>query len=346
MSNYTQKDNFLEIMESIKENQVYNVEINLPDLSLPSSTLDSINHLKEAMDNLHTNLNYSLTCMTKTYFHNNLVSPLTNLSKICIKNINTSFLEATSAYLLNYQLTISDTIESIKKSILFNITPVVEYIRASFPFNNLEDAFSCIELWSKYGWVISDFGNLNFNIFSKKPKNQDDADKIILDCLTPNFIDEVLSELFNFLDEKEEAYTFSILEEAIFCFKNEKYMACVSTLLPLFDAELINVQIKKDNNCNKKIGNGGVQKIEKYLLNKSVPVINYFLQISVYHYLKELYKKTDNFNTNQYNINRNMILHGVSNRMYTELDCIKLFNAYTVYRLVTSSFDNLDTETA
>ena len=49
MSNYTQKDNFLEIMESIKENQVYNVEINLPDLSLPSSTLDSINHLKEAM---------------------------------------------------------------------------------------------------------------------------------------------------------------------------------------------------------------------------------------------------------------------------------------------------------
>ena len=311
MSNYTQKDNFLEIMESIKENQVYNVEINLPDLSLPSSTLDSINHLKEAMDNLHTNLNYSLTCMTKTYFHNNLVSPLTNLSKICIKNINTSFLEATSAYLLNYQLTISDTIESIKKSILFNITPVVEYIRASFPFNNLEDAFSCIELWSKYGWVISDFGNLNFNIFSKKPKNQDDADKIILDCLTPNFIDEVLS-----------------------------------VLLPLFDAELINVQIKKDNNCNKKIGNGGVQKIEKYLLNKSVPVINYFLQISVYHYLKELYKKTDNFNTNQYNINRNMILHGVSNRMYTELDCIKLFNAYTVYRLVTSSFDNLDTETA
>ena len=60
MSNYTQKDNFLEIMESIKENQVYNVEINLPDLSLPSSTLDSINHLKEATDNLHTNLNYSI----------------------------------------------------------------------------------------------------------------------------------------------------------------------------------------------------------------------------------------------------------------------------------------------
>ena len=31
MSNYTQKDNFLEIMESIKENQVSNIEINLPN---------------------------------------------------------------------------------------------------------------------------------------------------------------------------------------------------------------------------------------------------------------------------------------------------------------------------
>ena len=94
MSNYTQKDNFLEIMESIKENQVSNIEINLPNSSLLSSTLDSINHLQESINNLHTNLNYSLTCMTKNYFHNNLVSPLTNLSKICIKNINTSFLEA------------------------------------------------------------------------------------------------------------------------------------------------------------------------------------------------------------------------------------------------------------
>ena len=42
MSKYTEKDNFIEIMESIKENQVSNIEINLPNSSLPSSTLDSI----------------------------------------------------------------------------------------------------------------------------------------------------------------------------------------------------------------------------------------------------------------------------------------------------------------
>lgn len=341
MSKYTEKDNFIEIMESIKENQVSNIEINLPNSSLPSSTLDSINHLQESINNLHTNLNSSVTCMT-----NNLVSSLTNISKTCIKNINTSLLKSTGEYLLSYQSTLSDTIERLKQSILFNITPIVEYIRTNFPFNNLEDALSCIELWSKYGWVMSDFGDINFSIFSKKPESQNEADKIILDYLTPNFIDEVFSELFSFLDEKEETYTFTILEEAIFCYKNQKYMACVSTLLPLFDTELINVQIKNDNNCNKKIGNSGVTKIEKYLLNKSVPIINYFLQLSVYHYLKELYKQTDNFNTNQYNINRNMVLHGVSNRMYTKLDCIKLFNAYTVYKLVIYSFNNLDTETA
>lgn len=190
-----------------------------------------------------------------------------------------------------------------------------------------------IEKWSMYGWIISDIKPLKQNVFYKEPESQEDADEIMNNYITEEFISEMFKTLNEIMKNKNKYLENDTIEEAIFCFNNEKYISCINTLMPLFDTELVKFQMMY-NEPNKKIGYGGTKKLKKYVeqYSNDFSIEFYFLSISVYNYLtKVLYKNTNDFNIKQDNLNRNISLHGMRNKKYTRLDCIKLFNAYINY---------------
>lgn len=118
------------------------------------------------------------------------------------------------------------------------------------------------------------------------------------------------------------------IDESIASFKNQEYYACCSILFGIIDRELISSQEPRNSKRRK------AYKKEIVKSNIETPQkINHwwrlFLEINTLYLFYYYYKTADDFideSVKNYPvINRNFLMHGMTNRKITRNDCIKLF---------------------
>lgn len=226
-------------------------------------------------------------------------------------------------------------LESVNKQ-LEGVARVAEVWRAEFDEAVIRERKDNISQWAKFGWVISDIGGLSFSHFYEKVESQETADELMSKYVDGEFVDELCDDLRGLKKKDNEYQEYTGLEESIFCFQHKKYISCINTLLPLFDTELIRHQLRKEEGVRAQVGAKAAQKLKKHFEtdNDDFAVLTNYLSTGVISYLELIFEDAKNFTIPQTHINRNLPLHGMNKKAYSELDCLKLFNAYRGFAML------------
>lgn len=194
-----------------------------------------------------------------------------------------------------------------------------------------KELIQCYQKWGEYGWTFN--GQTKLTTLSSLPLSLEDADQKMIHYCTTDNVSEIKNKLI------DNGVNQADLEEALFCFKNGKYKSSAIILFALIDHELISMNFRKKPTRKNPIGDymTGYSAIDKYKKQNEKAYDESFLYANLYFVniietLSTLFKGTENFTNEPKMINRNFVIHGMSNRAVTETDCFKVWSA--LYSLV------------
>ncbi len=137
------------------------------------------------------------------------------------------------------------------------------------------------------------------------------------------------------------------MEEALCCFETGYYKSCAMLLVSMIDRQLLQYQ-KRKNRDNIKVGRAALDIIENNIKTKDI--YNDLIQWNSFCFLKYLFdydQNHKNFITEPNVINRNFLMHGMTNKVISKTDCIKLFVALkNVSKLIFGYNKNYEDEKA
>ncbi|PWM69630.1 MAG: hypothetical protein DBX61_01415 [Clostridiales bacterium] len=215
---------------------------------------------------------------------------------------------ASSQQIYDYDSIISAIGYSIDEigSVLINAGCNEEYVKA-------------YKEWGNFGWSFN--ANINNKFFLTAPKSSQEADSIMLKYANVESITRMMEELKNFDVNKKD------LEEAYFAYINQKYKSSVLLLFSLIDRQLINRALLNENGYLKTGASavGELKKSEK--LYKENTYLHYLQFTLIINCLFTLFQNSKNFEKEPVVINRNFLIHGMSNNEVNGIDCLKVWSA-------------------
>lgn len=177
-----------------------------------------------------------------------------------------------------------------------------------------QENINTIKIWAKYGWVFND--DIPIYKFLIIPNSQEDADNIVM-----KYVDEKLEKEFISFKNKIELPQATI-NEIQGCYENQNYIAVTMMTIGLIERKLLLNQPEK---IKFKTG----EKIFTYLKSsfdkkEDDGSFTWMTYISLLTFIYNLFEKANNFIDEPPYLNRNYIMHGLSNRIINKIDCIKL----------------------
>lgn len=251
---------------------------------------------------------------TSTNRINDIIGKLSDSLLTCVNQLNESYYTAFQNSLLDSIDALSIAISSIKIDSL------------PLPLRNVDTLEKSFEKWGEFGWTMPP--DSPPELFFNCPTESFEADEIIEKyCKTEN-----LELLFSQL--KMTSFNQADLDEAIFCFLNEKYKSCALVLFGAIDSEFIKRQTKAPNK-RRSVGLGAIMEFKDSLkiassglelkTPKEVELYTLLWQKNILTFLCEIFKYTNDFELDEKIINRHSISHGMNFRNVIKRDCIQLF---------------------
>ncbi|AWV34934.1 hypothetical protein [Paenibacillus odorifer] len=118
-----------------------------------------------------------------------------------------------------------------------------------------------------------------------------------------------------------------LIDECIFCFRSEKYLVAIPSLISIIDGALAQIG-----------GTSGI-RIKGLCLEQAQKQtggsVKYYFWLSVYNFISNLFSKSDFNDPKPQFLNRNWILHGRSVAEWEKTDCLRLMQ--TLDTLVTAT---------
>lgn len=180
------------------------------------------------------------------------------------------------------------------------------------------------EKWGDFGWTPFPFSPTSD--FPAPPDCIESADLLIL----PLFKDNILLDLFQKISDLSDVP--SDFSDAIWAFNAQRYRVCSLILFSLLERAIICSQsldsVMKDN---RRVANCGIRKVQNQYQNafsEDMLLFVWLLSHNVISCLSAFYVQRPNFTNEPILINRHFIEHGMSTRLTTKTDCLKLFLLY------------------
>ena len=237
--------------------------------------------------------------------------------------------------------------ENLKKSMetvaaVFEAYNKIDWNKIANFLTLLSDAFSSLpndiqeasKKWALYRWIpslpeydVSDFiDNIN------TPNSQDEADNIMLGKID----EKTFNQLVDYISEHISQYGQNInaFSEAIECYNNSLYIACVLLLYSIIDSIFIKSQkMPKKSEPRRCLANKAVKnRINEEKSKYSI------IAYSTKNVIEDLFKDAVDFTIDD-GLNRNMLSHGMTDYNPNATDCLKLIVLlYNIYLLFDTDF--------
>ena len=171
--------------------------------------------------------------------------------------------------------------------------------------------------WGDYGWGIIDYVPKDRSYFTEV-ENVQEADTVMAAELS----EEIIADLIN--DIRKTDLQFDRFDEAIACFKDKKYTACILILFSIIDA--YSLKLQELTTKRRKLANS----LSKELLeNEAINELTLITYLRVYMPLQAitvLFADGKDFKNEPDLPNRNFISHGMNQRQVTKIDCVKVLS--------------------
>jgi len=210
--------------------------------------------------------------------------------------------------LYGYKAVLSSTINALDElsSALINSGCKEEYVEA-------------YKKWGKFGWSFN--ANISKNFFVTAPNSLKEAEYIMNEYCNIETITKMKEEI------KAAGVNGTDIEEAYFDYINQKYKSSVMMLFSLLDRQLICKNFYNEEG-NLKTGAGVVGELKKTKkLHKENTHLHYLQFILIIYCLFTLFEGSKNFDEEPPIINRNFLIHGMSDNVVNESDCLKVWSA-------------------
>lgn len=229
------------------------------------------------------------------------------------------------------------TIERVQKSIAKKLQKLQEDYKEEFAKLNkrIEYSFKIIEEkaeeFSEAGWPQPQFLTPKELIDVYQDSSLDTIDEkmiVVFDEGTADF-ENMKNEIFN---SKELEEWHPLLNECFWCYSNKKFNVTIPALLSVLEGVIakkwdnIDGQINVHNWINSKLATNNVTFEIVYLK-------------SISKFLKHLYKSIDFKHREHPKLNRHLILHGRSIKVWGKADSLKLFlNIYVIATVIKTKY--------
>lgn len=171
--------------------------------------------------------------------------------------------------------------------------------------------------WADYGWGLIDALPKEETYF-KSVINSRVADETIEKYLTEDIIENLINSIV------VNGNNSTKFEEAKKCFSEGKYTSCILILFSIIDAVCINSQ--KINSKRRKLADKQAQRLLTSEQLQELSISLYFRVAMPLKAIKVLFADGNDFINEPDLPNRNFLLHGMSNRDVTKIDCIKILS--------------------
>jgi len=196
---------------------------------------------------------------------------------------------------------------------------------SSYQKNEREKLIEAAKKWGQYGWTSPPNSQ---ELIWDEPADIEEANQIALKCCCKSEVDFLISVL------RDKGTDESDLEEAEFCYNNQRYKACALVLFGIIESMLIRKQITRGDEW-RKVTIGAVKVIRgRYEVDTQGEdeFLASLVYLNLFECLEVFFEKANDFKIEPPTINRNFIAHGMSRKKVTKMDCIQLFLA--LYNLV------------
>lgn len=176
-----------------------------------------------------------------------------------------------------------------------------------------------ISKWGEYGWGILDFAD--FELYCQKnPLTCAEADKKAMEYCTEEEIENLITKIEDNITAKAD------FNDVINCYQNALWKPCAMLLFAIIDAMLIRFQPKAKD--RRKTGCGAANIIEQSIKEKNAQnphFLNLAHHLATTTAIGRIYENAKDFSNEDPDvINRHFVDHGMSQRVVTRTDCIKL----------------------
>lgn len=178
--------------------------------------------------------------------------------------------------------------------------------------------------WAEYGWTS--IPNAPISFYFKPPIDIKEANRKALKYCRKKDMEELFEKMKSISRIKQ-----SDLDEAIFCFENQKYKSCAMILFALMDSKLIRLQKEEDKKKrkNRPSGKQAANNIKKRLSSEVEGTFYLVLEyINLFSCFEVVFKSGNDFKKQPKVINRNFLDHGMLTRDVKRMDCVQLFLLY------------------
>lgn len=177
--------------------------------------------------------------------------------------------------------------------------------------------YKTLLLWADYGWALIDDLPKEETYFISV-HNVKEADNLIEQFIS----EEIINNLIQKIEEKTNADLY--FAEAKNCFYEEKYLSCILILFSMIDGICVNAQLTSSQ--RRKLADKFAKKIlESEELNE-ISISQYIRSVMPLKAIKVLFADGNDFISELDFPNRNFLLHGMSKRKVTKIDCIKVLS--------------------
>lgn len=171
--------------------------------------------------------------------------------------------------------------------------------------------------WADYGWALIDDLPKEETYFISV-NNVKEADNLIEQFIS----EEIINNLIQKTEENTNADLYFV--EAKNCFYEEKYLSCILILFSMIDGICVNAQLTSSQ--RRKLADKFAKKIlESEDLNE-ISISQYIRIVMPLKAIKVLFADGNDFISEPDFPNRNFLLHGMSKRKVTKIDCIKVLS--------------------
>lgn len=180
--------------------------------------------------------------------------------------------------------------------------------------------------WGRIGWTINP--EMPFNFFHQEPPpEQLKADEMAMEFCGDNEMRHLFEQLHELLDSSCDD-----LDEAIFCFENEKYKSCIMVLFAAVDGLAIKMQTTDDFNGRKRYPVGitaGRNVVKRFQTKADDEAFVFALKCgNLLCCMEKMFEFTAGFTLETNVINRNYINHGMHHGIVSRKDCVQVFLFY------------------
>lgn len=182
-----------------------------------------------------------------------------------------------------------------------------------------EEYIETYKKWGEFGWSFN--ASISKNFFITAPSSLKEADSIMNKYCDVEEITKMKEEL------KDAGVNKTDLEEAYFDYINRKYKSSVMLLFSLIDRQLISRNLfNKDGDL--KTGASAIGELKKSKkLHKGKTHLHYLQFTLIIYCLLTLFGNSKNFEKEPSVVNRNSLIHGMSDNEVNESDCLKVWSA-------------------